>query len=61
MRGASFASFGSIDPYGAERIEVLRGPASVLYGGGEPAGIINYISKRPTFDPYHGRRQLPAL
>ena len=53
LRGADFATFGSIDPYGAERIEVLRGPASVLYGGGEPAGIINYISKRPTYVPFH--------
>ena len=53
LRGAGFAAFGSIEPYGAERIEVLRGPASVLYGGGEPAGIINYISKRPTYVPFH--------
>lgn len=44
----SFA-FGSffIDPYTLERIEVLRGPSSALYGGSNPGGIVNYVSKRP--------------
>ena len=36
-----------IEPYSLERIEVLRGPASVLYGQGSTAGIINMVSKRP--------------
>ncbi|MFD0987383.1 TonB-dependent siderophore receptor, partial [Methyloligella solikamskensis] len=36
-----------VDPYTLERIEVLKGPASVLYGAGSTAGIINLISKRP--------------
>jgi iron complex outermembrane recepter protein len=36
-----------IDPYALERIEVLRGPASVLYGQGTTAGIINTVSKLP--------------
>ncbi len=36
-----------IDSFGIERIEVLKGPASVLYGGSNPGGIVNYISKRP--------------
>jgi iron complex outermembrane recepter protein len=42
-------SFGGfyIDSFGIERIEVLKGPASVLYGGGNPGGIVNYINKRP--------------
>ena len=37
-----------IDSFALERIEVLKGPASVLYGGSNPGGIINYVSKRPT-------------
>ncbi|MGV6874161.1 TonB-dependent siderophore receptor [Pseudochelatococcus sp. B33] len=37
-----------VDTFNLERIEVLRGPASVLYGGSNPGGIVNYISKRPT-------------
>ena len=32
-----------------ERIEVLRGPASVLYGRGSGGGLINRISKQPRF------------
>ncbi|WP_454918345.1 TonB-dependent siderophore receptor [Xanthobacter sediminis] len=42
----------SIDPYGLERIDVLRGPASVLYGQGNPGGLIDMISKRPTFTTF---------
>lgn len=32
-----------------ERVEVLKGPNSVLYGLSSPGGGMNYISKRPTF------------
>ena len=46
-------SFLTLDLYGAERLELLRGPASVLYGQNGPAGLINYVSKRPTAEPLH--------
>lgn len=36
-----------IDPFQLERTEILRGPASVLYGQTPPGGVINVISKRP--------------
>lgn len=36
-----------------ERIEVLKGPASVLYGNLEPGGIINLVSERPLPDPFY--------
>ncbi|MFE0017619.1 TonB-dependent siderophore receptor [Mesorhizobium sp. NPDC059054] len=39
-----------VDQFGLERIEVLKGPASVLYGGSNPGGVINYVSKRPDFE-----------
>jgi iron complex outermembrane receptor protein len=39
--------------YGLERLEVLHGPASMLYGASSPGGIVNAISKRPTDEPYH--------
>ncbi|WP_375491985.1 TonB-dependent siderophore receptor [uncultured Nostoc sp.] len=35
-----------------EQIEVLRGPASVLYGQGNPGGTINFITKQPLSEPY---------
>jgi iron complex outermembrane recepter protein len=34
---------------GIDRIEVLRGPAGLLYGQTGPGGIVNYITKKPTF------------
>jgi iron complex outermembrane recepter protein len=36
-----------------ERIEVLRGPASVLYGQGEPGGLINLVTELPTSEPFY--------
>ncbi len=32
-----------------ERVEVLKGPASLLYGALEPGGLINVISKKPQY------------
>ena len=48
LPGTAYAEFLPLDPYGAERIEILKGPASVLYGQNGPGGVINYVSKRPT-------------
>ncbi|ALK33788.1 TonB-dependent siderophore receptor [Burkholderia plantarii] len=42
-----------IDPSVLQRIEVLHGPASVLYGQASPGGIVNLTSKLPTAKPYH--------
>jgi iron complex outermembrane recepter protein len=36
-----------------ERIEVLKGPASVLFGQAEPGGLINQVTKRPLPDPFY--------
>ena len=36
-----------VDSFGLERIEVLRGASSVLYGSSNPGGLVNYVSKRP--------------
>lgn len=41
------------EPYTLERVEVLKGPSSVLYGALPPSGFINAVSKRPQDDPYH--------
>lgn len=41
------------EPYGLERVEVLRGASSVLYGQLAPGGVVNAISKRPTPAPLH--------
>ena len=42
-----------IEPYGLERLEVLKGPSSGLYGQSDPGGLINMVSKRPTATPHY--------
>ena len=53
---------GLRDPQGAsntgdtaniDRIEVLKGPSSVLYGQGSPGGIINLVTKQPLREPFY--------
>lgn len=39
------------DPYQLQRVEVIKGPVSVLYGSGSPGGLVNKISKLPTEEP----------
>ena len=48
------SSFGApflIDPSNIERIEVVRGPASVLYGAKAIGGVVNVITKKGAVDP----------
>jgi iron complex outermembrane receptor protein len=42
-----FGSFRFIDTTNIARVEVVKGPASLLYGQINPGGVINYITKRP--------------
>lgn len=44
-------SYAKIDPYLLERVELLSGPASVLYGQANPGGVVNMVSKKPTDTP----------
>ncbi|MEM8807275.1 MAG: TonB-dependent siderophore receptor [Cyanobacteria bacterium P01_G01_bin.38] len=39
-----------------ERIEVLRGPASILYGEIQPGGVINLVTKQPLAEPFYEAR-----
>ncbi|MEH1827090.1 MAG: TonB-dependent siderophore receptor [Nostoc sp.] len=47
--GATFQN----DLANIERVEVLKGPASVLYGNGSPGGLYNLITKQPLNTPYY--------
>lgn len=40
-----------------ERVEVLKGPASLLYGRSEPGGVVNYVTKQPLATPYYSLQQ----
>ncbi len=42
-----FVGEGYIDTLTVERVEVVKGPSSVLYGQVAPGGTVNYITKRP--------------
>ncbi|WP_424810926.1 TonB-dependent siderophore receptor [Roseococcus sp. YIM B11640] len=49
LRAPASSGYGAlrIEPWGMERIEVLRGANSGLYGQGGPGGIVNGISRTP--------------
>jgi iron complex outermembrane receptor protein len=49
---ASAFAVPRIETYGLERLEVLKGPSSGLYGQSEPGGLINMVSKRPLDTPH---------
>jgi iron complex outermembrane receptor protein len=52
LRTGSLTGTGAtVDPYLIERIDVLKGPASTLYGTSPPGGLVNITSKRPTDMP----------
>ena len=44
---ASGLSILEIPPLDLKQVEVIKGPASTLYGGGAIAGVVNFISKQP--------------
>ncbi|MEM1114243.1 MAG: TonB-dependent siderophore receptor [Pseudomonadota bacterium] len=48
--GLNASNIPSTETANIERIDVLKGPSALLYGQGEPGGIINYITKRPDFE-----------
>jgi iron complex outermembrane receptor protein len=56
--GSAFGSFDSVfDTANIENIEVLKGPAAVLYGRNEPGGLVNINTKRPLDVPYYSLEQ----
>jgi iron complex outermembrane recepter protein len=57
FRGRSFGQFATETTLNElsnlDRVEVLKGPAALLYGNAEPGGIINLVSKQPLAEPYY--------
>lgn len=47
-----------VDVSGVERVEVVRGPSSVLYGSDAIGGVINVITRVPTEDGLHGNARV---
>ncbi|MBY6243805.1 TonB-dependent receptor [Methylosinus sp. Sm6] len=46
-----------LDTTNLQTVEVLKGPASLLFGRGEPGGIVNLVVKRPLDTPYYSIQQ----
>ncbi|MFV0573874.1 MAG: TonB-dependent siderophore receptor [Vibrio sp.] len=40
------------DPYAFERVEVIRGANSTLFGPADPGGSVNFVSKKPKFESF---------
>lgn len=57
LRGGGYV-IPQIETYGIERIEFLKGPSSTLYGGVNPGGLINAVSKAPTSESAHSVEML---
>lgn len=41
-----------------DRVEVIRGPAAIMHGVARPGGVINYITRKPSFEEYRGNIML---
>lgn len=54
------AGLATIDAAMVERVEVIAGPGSVLYGSGNIGGVINVVTRRPSSRPYSGEVRLGA-
>jgi outer membrane receptor for ferrienterochelin and colicins len=48
---SSGLSIMQIPPLDLQQVEVIKGSASTLYGGGAIAGLINLVTKKPAHDP----------
>ncbi|NOS74062.1 MAG: TonB-dependent receptor, partial [Methyloglobulus sp.] len=48
---------GTFDMANVEQIEVLKGPAAMLYGRVEPGGMVNVVTKKPLDTPYYSLQQ----
>ncbi|HXT19672.1 MAG TPA: TonB-dependent receptor [Thermoanaerobaculia bacterium] len=51
-RGRAALEYNFIDPNEIERIKIVRGPASALYGSDAMNGVVNFITRRGTGDSF---------
>jgi len=49
--GLRATTVGAVDLANIESVEVLKGPASILFGALEPGGVLNYTTKKPQEEP----------
>jgi iron complex outermembrane receptor protein len=51
--GMRATQVGAVDLFNIESVEVLKGPASILFGGLEPGGVLNFTTKKPLATAFH--------
>jgi iron complex outermembrane recepter protein len=50
VQGDPYGGFAIPQLFNVEQVEVLKGPSGMLYGGGQPGGLLNYVTKKPQFE-----------
>lgn len=55
--GLAIGEGTQLDTANLERVEVLKGPAAVLFGRIEPGGLVNLVTKKPRNKPYYSLEQ----
>lgn len=51
--GMRATEIGTVDLFNIESVDVIKGPASILFGGLEPGGALNYTTKRPLAERFN--------
>jgi TonB-dependent siderophore receptor len=52
LNGMSFVPVQPIDTVAVERVEILKGPTGIVYGRNNYGGMLNYVTKQPTYDDF---------
>ncbi|GAB3481925.1 TonB-dependent siderophore receptor [Marinomonas epiphytica] len=50
VKGDPFRTFTIPQLFNIEQVQTLKGPSGAAYGAGEAGGVINYVTKKPTYD-----------
>lgn len=50
VKGDPFRTFTVPQLFNIQEVQVLKGPSGALYGAGEAGGVINYVTKKPTYE-----------
>lgn len=52
VQGDPYSGFSIPQLFNVEQVEVLKGPTGMLYGAGQPGGLLNYVTKKPKFNQH---------
>ena len=50
IKGDPFRTFTIPQLFNIEEVQTLKGPSGALYGAGEAGGVINYVTKKPSYE-----------